>query len=105
MLLAYPPKIYLSTLNWPLKIVIFILKKIAKIKNAHLENIECSNQKTQLVSYIFLDSEQLLTYAYPPKMPLSTPQKTFWDTLRTLEATKYFFFQPDQSVIVTTSME
>ena len=37
------------------------------MKNSLLEHIEGSNQKTQLVSYIFLDSEQLLTYAFPPK--------------------------------------
>ena len=68
----------------------FILKKS---KNALLEYIERSNKKkTQMVSYIFLDSEQLLTYAYPPKnaskyppppkkkTPLSTPKKIFWGT-------------------------
>ena len=45
-----------------------------------------------MVFYIFLDSEKLLTYAYPPKMTLST-QKTILATLRTLEATKFFFKQ------------
>ena len=44
-----------------------------------------------------MDSEQLLTYAYPPKNASKYPQKTFLDTLRTLEAlykaTKYFFNQ------------
>ena len=86
MLLAYPQKIYQSTLNWPLKIVIFYPKKIAKIKNALLEHIECSNKKTQLVSYIFLDSEQLLTYAYTPKNASKYSPKKFLSTLETLEA-------------------
>ena len=77
MILAYPPKNYLSALNWPLKIVIFILKKSQKSKNALLEHIKCLNQKTQLVSYIFLDSEQLLTHAYPPKNASKYPKKKF----------------------------
>ena len=34
---------------------------LKKSKNALLEHIECSNQKPQMVSYIFLDSEQRLT--------------------------------------------
>ena len=36
------------------------------------------NQKPQLVSCIFLDSEQLLTYAYPPKNAPKYPPKKFW---------------------------
>ena len=33
--------------------------------------------KTQMVSYIFLDSEQLLTYAFPPKNAKKYPKKNF----------------------------
>ena len=65
----------------------FILKNVKNSKKALLEHMKFLNQNTQLVSYIFLDYDQLLTYAYPPKKDFGTP------------------YGPDQSVIVTTSME
>ena len=35
--------------------------------------------KTQMVSYILLDSEQLLTYAYPPKNASKYSPKIFFE--------------------------
>ena len=63
---------YLSTLKWLLKIVIKYPQKIVKIKKCtfRAHRILKSNNPNG-----FLHIFGLLTYAYPPKMPLSTPPK------------------------------
>ena len=64
-----------------------------------------------MVSYIFFNSEQLLTYKQPPKMPLKYPKLACAKIailhpadFRGLKMCENQIFLPDQSIGVTTSM-